>query len=228
MADFGKWIHAKERGGFVKMPHEPGESWEFVPFLFNPFEYVEEDTQNYEKKQIPMWADPVLQYTGGGGATLKFDVFLEQERIKEFFAYDKIGSLFEQPDNALGSNSKAVLAIADAALTADIRFGSSMTVDDYIAKIESLKAPKQARSTGEAGDFFAMGPPRVMVVFGKFWKMGFISRTQITYTELYTDGQTRSAEIQVQMLLSHGRMNEYRRRADLFDRKAGFPAIGRK
>lgn len=209
MSTFNKWIHAKERGGLVRLPDMKDiGGWKFIPFLFNPSTYTEDDTQNYKRTTVPMWPDQLTQYIGGAGATLKFEIVLEKERIVEFFRYRDINALL---NTSAGSGNESArerkfFSGSTDSLSAVVQF--PMTVDEYIAEIETLKAPKQGH---DAGDFFAGSPPRVMVIFGKFYKIGFIQKTTIMYEEFFSSGETRSAQIQVSMILAYGRMNYYRR-----------------
>jgi len=189
------WKRAKMRGGLVELPTRPGQlgSFFFIPFLFNPHEFSEKDSQGWEKKKIPLWADPALNYSGGDGVDFKFQMTLELERLKEFRSAG-----FQQTDENLAAQGLSFTAQS---------FLFPDNLQDYIDRIELLKFPKRG---GEAGNFFQNSPPRVMVIMGKFFRVGVINSTDIKYTEFMTDGSIRSASIEVNMLLSYGRTGNNR------------------
>lgn len=200
--DYNRWLQAKERGGLVELPHVRIDSstWRFIPFLFNPHEFSEDDTQNYSRETVPMFADQIVQYVGGGGANFKFDMILEQDRLFEFLNYKNINQLLDidkQGSRQFFDNQTDEFKA---------KYIETNTVEKYIARIEELKSPKM----GDAGDYFGSSPSRVMVVFGSFYRIGYITKTDIKITEFYSKGQIRSATVGVSMILPAGRMNYYR------------------
>lgn len=206
MANFNRMLQSKERGGLLEVPHiKNGKRWRFMPFLFNPQPFKIDDSQRYEITPIPLWPEPVLNYVAGEGASAKFDIYLEQDRINEFL------------ENANGLNNfNTIRAIGNE--NSGVEIATPVTVDDYIAYIESLKLPKQDLG---AGNFFEASPSRVMFIFGKFFRIGYIAKTSISYDEYFNNGGTRSAVINVTFLLSYGYANQIRQQANTYITKTG-------
>lgn len=169
---------AKERGGLVIMPQNPGGAFTIIPFLFNPTEFSEEEGHSWDKKTIPMQGDPAVQYVGGEGGTFKFQLILEAERLAEFVTSSAASSL-------------------------------SGSIEQYHAQIEMLKQPQVT----DPGLLYEGSPPRIMVAFGTFFRIGYINKTSTTYTDFFVDGRMRSAEMEINMLLSFGRARQYKRQA---------------
>lgn len=194
-----------QRGGLVELPTRPGGDIFFIPFLFNPKEFTESETQVYSKTVVPMWADPMVQYVGGAGTTFKFDIFLEEMRMREIFDRKRKSKRLQEQLGGKLDGGKQTITTRHFFFTqknnpAQIDFKQDL--EQYIKRIESLRYPKRSDRPGLV---YVNSPPRVMVILGKFKRIGFIEKTTIKYTDLFPDGRIRSAVMNVDMILAFGR-----------------------
>jgi hypothetical protein len=118
----------------------------------------------------------------------------------------------DESNKFFGDDNKLIRSFSDVPIgNANIDFSKS--VSDYMKRIENMSLPKRS---GQDGQLFINAPPRVMVVMGKWYRIGFIEKTTKKILEFYSgktyddgtiveDGDIRSAEMSIDMILAYGR-----------------------
>lgn len=218
---FGSSV-SKLRGGLIEMPKKVGGEFIFIPFIFNPTTFEEEESDSYTVTTVPGWADPHVMYVGGQASKLKFEMILEQQRMVEMF---RKANSNVQLAGLIGNNEgkDKIIHRSFPNISSNPKKGAKSTidfaerVDMYIERIKMIKRPAR---TGKAGQLFENAPARVMVVLGPhFSKIGHIDKIGTKYEEFYRDGTLKSATMSISMILTFGHSNQPGRFRNLAEEK---------